>query len=336
MPDTVAEITDSSPNPSAAAPTQEASSKTGEGLAELPEWQSARSGRAGFFRRILGRWPDRSGRPDPDVEKGQKASTLADIRVGRLDGRGDRISTIYAVQADEYAIYQAGEVMVQFADDVAKAQAQRKAILPISAPRAEVSALAEGLKCRSVYDRQLAYGLELALDGDPEGAKTTIAAAKSAVLARRAANGRFQYLKGSFATAAVFIALLFAASRLYPFPVAADNLWLAGKAGLVGAVFSIALAIRGRTVALDTERLDNITDGALRLLIGIISAGVLLLLFSSGMTPNFKIGDAEFKSAALTWQSVLIIGFLAGFLERLVPDLLERGNSQKNGAAAPP
>src|SRR5271166_5191699 len=46
-----------------------------------------------------------------------------------------------------------------------------------------------------------------------------------------------------------------------------------------------ALAIRGRTVALDTDLLDNVTDGTLRLLIGVISAGVLLLLLACGILP---------------------------------------------------
>jgi hypothetical protein len=100
---------------------------------------------------------------------------------------------------------------------------------------------------------------------------------------------------------------------------------------VVGAAFSIALAIRGRAVALDTDLLDNVTDGALRLVIGVISAGSLLLLFECGIVPSLKIGNADFTATALTWQMVLVIGFLGGFLERLVPDLLEKRNSQGNG-----
>jgi multisubunit Na+/H+ antiporter MnhB subunit len=182
-----------------------------------------------------------------------------------------------------------------------------------------------------VCDRQLAYALQLALDGDMDGAKAIIAAAKAFVLARRTARGRFQYLKWSFGAAAVMIGLLFLASRLYPFQQASSDLWLAAKAGLIGAAFSIALAIRNRTVALDTELLANVTDGTLRLLIGVISAGVLLLLLASGILPSLKIGDANFSGSTLTWQMVLIIGFVGGFLERLVPDLLEKKNPQGNG-----
>src|SRR5215472_1198806 len=54
---------------------------------------------------------------------------------------GVLITQIYAVQSEEYVIYQAGEVMVHFADDQSKEEAQRKAILPIGSARAEVNVL---------------------------------------------------------------------------------------------------------------------------------------------------------------------------------------------------
>src|SRR6266850_6451227 len=106
--------------------------------------------------------------PQPDTQKKEspQALTLKDIKVGNKDGRGFEITRIYAVQSDECAIYQAGEVMVHFADDQGKAQTQRKGMLPVSSARAEVNALVQGLPCREICDRQLAYALQLALDGD--------------------------------------------------------------------------------------------------------------------------------------------------------------------------
>jgi len=273
----------------------------------------------------------RPHKSEPQHDKLRQALTLNDIKVGNLDGRGVQITYVYAVQADAYAVYQAGDVIIQFADDPGKAQAQRKLILPVSSARAEVNALVQGLACREVCDRQLAYALQLALDGDIDGAKATIAAAKAFVLAKRAARGRFQYLKWSYGTAVVLIGLLSLASVFHPLQPASSNLWLAGKAGVIGAAFSIALAIRSRTVALDTDLVDNITDGTLRLLIGVVSAGVLLLLFACSIVPSLKIGDANFNSTTLNWQMVLVIGFIGGFVERLVPDLLEKRNSQGNG-----
>jgi hypothetical protein len=125
--------------------------------------------------------------------------------VKKSDARGHLITHVYAVQSGEYAVYKAGEVMVQFADDPEKAQTQRRSILPLSPARAELNWLLQGLACREVCDQQLAYALQLALDGDVEGAKGTVAAAKAVVLAKRAARGRFQYLKWSYGEPRLYI-----------------------------------------------------------------------------------------------------------------------------------
>jgi hypothetical protein len=50
--------------------------------------------------------------PDSQPRPAQEQIGLKDIQVGNKDGRGFKITRIYAVQSDEYAIYQAGEVMV--------------------------------------------------------------------------------------------------------------------------------------------------------------------------------------------------------------------------------
>ena len=52
-----------------------------------------------------------------------------------------------------------------------------------------------------------------------------------------------------------------------------------------------------------------------------------------GTVPSLKIGDADFKPGTLTWEMVLVIGFVGGFLERLVRDLLEKKNPQGNGSS---
>ena len=111
-----------------------------------------------------------------------------------------------------------------------------------------------------------------------DGAKGTVAAAKVFVLAKRAARGRLQYLKWSCRAAALLIGLLFLPGGFHPYQEASSDLWFAGKAGLVEAAFSIAFAIRGRMVALDSDLHDNVTGGVLRLSIGVISAGVPLLM----------------------------------------------------------
>jgi hypothetical protein len=51
--------------------------------------------------------------PDAQPQTSQQPVRLKDIRVGNKDGRGVPVTQIYAVQSDEYAIYQAGEAMVR-------------------------------------------------------------------------------------------------------------------------------------------------------------------------------------------------------------------------------
>ena len=122
--------------------------------------------------------------------------------------------------------------------------------------------------------------------------------------------------------------------KISPFTTPSGNILLAARAGTVGAFFSIALAIRNRTVLTNLYRRDNFADATLRIVIGMIAAGVFILLLGSKLVPNFKIGDANISGTDITWQTVLVIGFVAGFLERLVPDLLEKGAARDDTAKA--
>jgi len=49
-----------------------------------------------------------------------------------------------------------------------------------------------------------------------------------------------------------------------------------------------------------------------------------VLLVGSHILPRMTIGDINFADGGPSSQIVLVIGFVAGFLERLVPNLLER------------
>jgi len=265
-------------------------------------------------------------------------ATCASFKVRAKDDADREIHDIY-FKRDTYVIYctvseQNTQVRVQYADDKDTADKQIAEVAEIIPLRNKLQFLLAGRKtnCEQYY-AQIAEAFRLGMEHKPEVAKLTLEGAIADLQDIRAAEGRNFYVNKAWPLAATAaVALILIAIVLLRFGnVSLEGAWgplahlaIACSAGALGALFSIAISVRARTIAMDGNQLSIRVDAMLRVLIGVISAGVLYLILGTGVLSQVKIGDVSFDANSITWQVALLIGLASGFLERLVPDMLER------------
>jgi hypothetical protein len=276
--------------------------------------------------------------------------SISQLHVGDRDAMGAEVVKIYTKNGKQYAVYRTAEkVVVQVADDLDEAKTQRTSLACLNLLRSEINGLIDGwrlsesprFKAKAIrYDDRVAASLVMAMEGDLPSAQQTLLDTKQDIIAERSSWARFQYLLWASATGAIlYLLLVILGSRcfrtlVYAFPPDADLLWTAAQAGTIGAFFSIAIAIRSRTILTDLRQRDNAADAVLRMLIGVIAAGILLCLLRSGAITTFKIGNADAAAKDPPWAFIVLVGFVAGFFERLVPDMLAKSTEQKQESPA--
>jgi len=279
------------------------------------------------------------------------AVNVADLKLHEPDASGVEVERFYARNPPKYAVYQTAQrVTVQFADDPAKSDEQRKALAQLAPVRGEINGMVDGWRSASLskrvlwigpkngtklraraarYDRNVADALVVALEGDLTGAGALLSSIKDDAMGERVGWARFEYLVMAFATTVVLT--LFglvvggadssdSCGGILCVPDA-GHLWRGSVAGSFGAFFSIALSIRGRTILTDLYRTSNLMDAVLRVIIGALAGTVLVALIVAGLVKVHIGGSAAEIYGAM---EILIFGFVAGFAERLVPDLLAK------------
>jgi hypothetical protein len=273
-----------------------------------------------------------------------KTFKLCELIVGKPDKLGNMVIEILWVGQD-YIVYQSEKgIYAHFADKPEEEKVQRDRFTKISPELCELRYLTTEMNYRqsiifpwkpskkepSLYGHNMAQAIMLTMEDKCEDAQE-IAQRALEMAARRVTNDNtIRYISHCLVSALWVIIIgsliLFFASN---FTSLNSTLWssyvIAGMAGAVGAVLSVATRLQAFDLRPCYESRMNDVMSIIRVLIGVIS-GIGLFLFATRMfgetvTRIFHLSDA---SQPFDWPTAAILGLIAGFAERLVPTLISR------------
>lgn len=279
-------------------------------------------------------------------------SKVADLIRNQPDSAGVIVEQIYIKVSELYAVYRTDErVVIQFADDPALGAEQRKSLIDLALTRGAIdSLLAEmrdtrdhgRLKRAQRYERRLADALTLALQGQTNQATAELDSLKQHLVEERKSYARRTYLLTSVAAGAGLILLIAVlSSSLFNFGVPAGHravaasMWFAAAVGTVGAFFWTAIAVSNREIEPSVSLWDTASDAGLRMFVGALSGALIFALIRAkafGITIGSAVIDgnsARFLSSGADWLLVLLVAFVAGFMQRLVPDMLAKATASE-------
>jgi hypothetical protein len=276
--------------------------------------------------------------------------TIAETRKGTKDVSDEEIQCIYAKKPPEYLVYRnTMRVMVQFADDPAKATEQRLAFAALNALRGQVTGLIDGWhnsndaakQARAKrYDRRVADAMVTALEGGIPDALALLAEVRDDIIAERKSIAQTDYLlvAALFGITLLIVIGVLGSPRFTPLPIVpphTDLIWAGAAGGVLGAFFSIATGMRTRSILIDLQQRDNRRDALLRMTVGTLAGGILLSLFLTNMASIGQISRDSLINGRIIEPLLLatVLGFIGGFSERAVPGLLSRASlSIEDGA----
>lgn len=276
---------------------------------------------------------------------------LRNLLVDKEDKRGQVVREIlWAVH--DFKIYKTDKgIGPQFSDDPDKALEQRAAYMALGPELADLNQQINLLKTGwgrvtdrfsqgvglgrdprlSYYERETARGMAQALNGDPETGRATIRDLTDRISKRLSNILRVLYFSVcGFAAVIITLALTFYAENLPGEPaetvlgLKTFELCVAAVMGSLGALLSTAIGLRSLAIDPTATMTINVTYAVQRMLVGVLGAVILHITLESGIVGNLLGTTASRGTGGDAIYKLAFISVLAGFSERLVPNLLDR------------
>jgi hypothetical protein len=260
---------------------------------------------------------------------------LGDLKVGCPDKLRTNIESILCL-GKNYAIYRSSEgIHVHFSNCPNEEKEQRKKFIEIVPELCELRYLTRAMfklpGRRELYERNMAEALMLVLEDNLEDGKHIAKQALEMAEQRATNDNTVKYvilclISGLLASIVGSLALRFAPSNW-------DGLYIvAGIAGAAGAVLSVTTRYQAFKLRPCNESIMTYCMSVIRVLVGIMSAVVLVMLVDRLFNDAFAAMVHNETGEWRDWESIALLGIVGGFAERLVPSLLE---ATANGFGTP-
>jgi hypothetical protein len=282
-----------------------------------------------------------------ELEYEDKSSTPPfGLKLKETDKLGNRIEEILWL-GSQYAIYRSTKgVVVHFSDCSKDEEEQRQKFAEISPELCELRYLTtEMMKFwflknhRGLFEHNMAQAIMLLMEEDkPDDAKALAQKTLDLAVHRVSNDNTIRYIGTCLLVFALCVALGIIFLRWPHFSApGAQSTWklfvVCGMFGAAGAVFSIATRLNAFKFRPCNDSWMNYCMGAIRVWIGVVASVVFLLFLTS------KISDVTtihpFSLEAQDWGTTAF-GFLAGFAERLIPNVLLRTEDTMETTAGTP
>jgi hypothetical protein len=253
---------------------------------------------------------------------------LSELEEGSPDKLGHIVEEILWV-GKNYAVYWTKHgVYVHFSDDENQADEQRQRFIKVSPEICELRYLTPQMRPAghfTQFDHNIAEAIMLVLEKDETGRSIAQQALKMAV-DRVTNDNTLLYVRALAWSLVVVLGVVagVAVGLVKPFPSHHPLLYLvAGIAGGTGAMLSIATRLQAFRLKPCHQSNMNYWMSIIRIGIGII-AGMVLMLLAPIILPDVlkTLFQWENKNTVPTLEMAAVLGFVAGFAERLVPNIM--------------
>ncbi len=290
----------------------------------------------------------------PEGEKAVPDMKLADLRVGGKDPRGRLVQDILW-HVNEFKIYKTSSgVSPFFSDDPERGASQKLAYVelgpdiaafnhlihlmePAKIPATDISVTVGDLSedNRTLYERELARCIAQAFLGKTAEARVGLAALRKRLGATISNRARVVHLMISLVIAAFVWLLAFGLvdSGYEPrFGFDVKDIALSALMGSIGALFSTAVGLRQMEIDPSVSVSMHWVHGFQRMLVGMMGASIIYFGFTSGiLTGLFQPAGQTEPVQMVDPHWLAFISVLAGFSERLVPNLLDGQATEATG-----